>query len=289
MLHQKELSILERLKAHDITTYNHSMHVAEMAKEFATYLVNQTNIADKRGFVERVYNAACVHDAGKLTIPYEIINKPGSLTEAERVLMSEHSSVAPSVLDGFPEVDITVALEHHMHYKEGISLESQIIAVCDVYSAIALERSYSSAKPPAYAVEEMKKCKKLNPEVANLFDSFSREAGYYERGLPVGYQPKTQDDCLQMSIYYLSSKYHLSSEFMQVTKFRGNEFVVYNDISTGDRIVLGTLKPGEGIIDTEPHEVKLLNKEQLFQRSIDWSRYEDKEQPDVADFEAGQE
>lgn len=288
MLHQREGAILEQIKAYDLNTYKHSIHVAEMAKEFSGYLANQSTITDKKGFVERVYNAAIVHDAGKLTIPYEIINKPGKLTDAERSLMSAHSEAARNVLDGFPETDIRVATEHHYVYgNQKMSLEAQIIAVCDVYSAITLERSYSPAHTPSYAINEMQNCRQLNRDLIDLFDNFLRDAKYYEQGLPADYYPPTYDDYIQHSLYYLSSKYKLSPEYMRVDHYNGSDFIVYNDNRPGAResVIVGTLR-SDGTIDMEPHEIKMLHDEPLFQKDIDWSKYEDPTIKSVDEYES---
>ncbi|MFT8642798.1 HD-GYP domain-containing protein [Gluconacetobacter sp.] len=111
---------------------------------------------------DRLELAGCMHDVGKIFVPPEILNKPGSLTMAERTIMNRHpvdgawflSAVRPDlhrdVLDA--------ALYHHEDFDgrgypcgltaQRIPLVARIIAVADAIDALLSPRVYRPAWVP---------------------------------------------------------------------------------------------------------------------------------------------
>lgn len=117
-----------------------------------------------------------MHDIGKLTIPTEILNKGGKLSENEYKLVKEHSRYGYEIIKRveyfIPIADIV--LQHHERldgsgYPLGLKddeilLEARVIAVCDVFEAMTSHRPYR----PAFKVEEV--LKELKEKKNILYD-----------------------------------------------------------------------------------------------------------------------
>jgi len=95
-----------------------------------------------------------LHDVGKLRVPDELLEKPGVLNEAETIIMRQHCFDTYSILKnirGLERVSLW-ALQHHErmdgtgypnHTKGAdLSFEARIVAVSDVFQALAQERPY---------------------------------------------------------------------------------------------------------------------------------------------------
>ena len=98
--------------------------------------------------------AGCLHDLGKMSIPAEILSKPGRLSEIEMTLVRGHSQASYDILKNveFPWPVAQVALQHHERldgsgYPQGLKgdeilLEARILAVADVVEAMTTHRPY---------------------------------------------------------------------------------------------------------------------------------------------------
>jgi HD-GYP domain-containing protein (c-di-GMP phosphodiesterase class II) len=98
-----------------------------------------------------------LHDVGKLRVPDELLDKKGELNEAELIIMRQHCFDTYSILKnirGLERVSLW-ALQHHErmdgtgypNHTKGIDLsfEARIVAVSDVFQALAQERPYRGA------------------------------------------------------------------------------------------------------------------------------------------------
>lgn len=98
--------------------------------------------------------AALLHDIGKLSIPNCILDKNGKLTSEEMRIMRSHTYYTRLILskiDGFEDIT-DWASNHHEKLngkgyplglsEEEISLESRIMAICDIYEALTADRPY---------------------------------------------------------------------------------------------------------------------------------------------------
>jgi HD-GYP domain-containing protein (c-di-GMP phosphodiesterase class II) len=98
--------------------------------------------------------AGHLHDVGKISIPSEILSKPGRLSAIEYQLVQGHARSSYDVLRGvaFPWPVAAVALQHHERmdgsgYPQGlkgesIMFEARIVAVADVVEAMSSHRPY---------------------------------------------------------------------------------------------------------------------------------------------------
>ena len=114
---------------------------------------------------------ALLHDVGKIRIPAEVINKPGALTDEERVLINTHTIEGERLLSQIGgllgQVGGIVRSCHERWdgegYPDGLSsveipLIARIVCACDAYSAITTTRPYREARTPAAALEELRRC-----------------------------------------------------------------------------------------------------------------------------------
>jgi PAS domain S-box-containing protein len=101
--------------------------------------------------------AGQVHDIGKISVPAEILNKPGALTEMEFELVKQHPRLAYAILNtvSFEWPVALIVLQHHERvdgsgYPHGITgdeilPEARVLAVADVVESMASHRPYRPA------------------------------------------------------------------------------------------------------------------------------------------------
>lgn len=133
-----------------------------------------------------------VHDIGKISVPAEILSKPGRLTEIEFEIIKTHARSGYDVLKNveFPWPLPEVILQHHerldgsgypQHLKgDEIILEARIMAVADVVESMASHRPYRPALGVDKALEEIERNsgKYYAPQVAEACLRLFREKGY---------------------------------------------------------------------------------------------------------------
>lgn len=132
----------------DPYTAGHERRVSEIAVAIATEL----GLDEQR--IEGIKVAGYLHDIGKISIPAEILVKPGRLSASEYALVQEHAKASYEALKivPFPWPVATIALQHHERMDgsgypnrlkgDEIMLESRILAVADVVEAMASHRPY---------------------------------------------------------------------------------------------------------------------------------------------------
>lgn len=110
-----------------------------------------------------------LHDVGKITVPTELLVKPGKLTRNEFELIKEHAQQGYEILRKleFPWPVADVAWQHHERldgsgYPRGlkgdeITAEARILAVADVVEAMSSHRPYRPALGIEVALEEIEK------------------------------------------------------------------------------------------------------------------------------------
>jgi HD-GYP domain-containing protein (c-di-GMP phosphodiesterase class II) len=135
-------------------TVAHSRHTAEAAQKLAQALELD------EGHVEMIRIAALLHDVGLLGVPARIMSKPDILSVTEMQLMRQHPSHSELILrplHGFEEVAFWISRHHERPDGKGypdmltgdeIPLESRILSVADVYSALIAERPHRGALGP---------------------------------------------------------------------------------------------------------------------------------------------
>jgi two-component system, cell cycle response regulator len=162
----------------------HHREVAQMAATIA----RRIGLRDEE--LHAVIRAAELHDVGKIAVPDEILNKPGSLTEGELEVMRSHAVVGERIVAGF-EHDRVAALVRSSHERwdgsgypdglrgEDIPLGARIITICDSYDAMTHARPYRPARPVAEALQELRHGagRRFDPALVAVFLA---EVGYRE-------------------------------------------------------------------------------------------------------------
>ena len=173
---QGTIEMLARtVETRDPYTAGHQQRVADLA----------VAIAEKMGLdqeqIEAIHMASIVHDIGKITVPAEILSKPGKLSELEFELIKTHPRVAADLLHGitFPWPIAEIVLQHHEKldgsgYPQGlegdqIAIEARIMIVADIVEAMSSHRPYREALgvEPALAQIQMDKGSKLDAAVVD--------------------------------------------------------------------------------------------------------------------------
>jgi putative nucleotidyltransferase with HDIG domain len=135
-------------ESQDPYTARHQKKVSELAAD----ITREMGLPDD--MIQGVRVAGMVHDMGKMSVPAEIVTKPGVLTSSEFSIMKEHPQRAYAILKRieFPWPIAEIVLQHHERldgsgYPHGlkgkdIRLEACILAVADVVEAISSHRPY---------------------------------------------------------------------------------------------------------------------------------------------------
>ncbi|MEA2066915.1 MAG: MEDS domain-containing protein [Thermotogota bacterium] len=170
----------------DPYTAGHQRRVAQLA----VAIVNKMQLDPER--IDALRLAALVHDAGKIKVPSEILNKPCKLSDLEFSLIKEHPTAGWKL---FRDIEIThplaeIIYQHHERldgsgYPRGLKdkeilLESKILAVADVVEAMSSHRPYRQALGIETALEEIEKNagKLYDQEVVKICVKLFREEGF---------------------------------------------------------------------------------------------------------------
>ena len=172
------LGLMASLKSSDEYTFTHVVNVCILTMGQAEALGFEGN------HLYQVGVASMLHDVGKLFIPEEIINKPGKLTDEERLVIETHTIKGARYLlriDNIPKLAVLGAIEHHIRFDGTgypslgsgwkTNIVSQMIAISDVFDALRSRRVYSEPKPQdlIYKILKEEKDKTFNPFLVDNF------------------------------------------------------------------------------------------------------------------------
>ncbi len=181
----------------DPYTAGHQDRVAELA----------CAIARKMALPEdRIYGlrmASVIHDLGKITIPGEILCKPGRLSGPEYEMIKTHVQSGYDILKkiDFPWPLADIVIQHHERldgsgYPRGLAgdqilLEAKILAVSDVFETIGSHRPYRPSLGIKKAMSELtdNSGRLYDPQVVDACLSLVNQSDYKLRiptkGAPV--------------------------------------------------------------------------------------------------------
>jgi putative nucleotidyltransferase with HDIG domain len=135
--------------------------------ELALALAGEMGLSEHQ--IKGVQMAGLIHDMGKISIPAEILSKPGKLNEVEIQLVRKHPQAAFEILKkiDFPWPVDLIVLQHHEKmdcsgYPQGLAgeeilLEARILCVADVVESIDSHRPYRPGLGIDKALEEISK------------------------------------------------------------------------------------------------------------------------------------
>lgn len=162
------------------------MHVINIGT-LTEILLNQISKKDDKYYLpyaerDLIVKASALHDIGKISIPEEVLNKPGKLTDEEFEAMKQHTVIGYQMLSdlGFQDeplvkVSREITRWHHERYDgrgypdrlkgDEIPLSAQIVSLADVYDALTSERVYKPAFSHEKAVQMILngECGAFNP------------------------------------------------------------------------------------------------------------------------------
>jgi len=151
---------------HDDETGAHILRTKNYVKILAEHFYSQNKYMDilSEEYINTMYEAAPLHDIGKIGIPDAILKKKGKLTKEEFEVMKTHSTLGKNVIkntlnvydkNDFLKVAYNIAFYHHEKwdgtgYPNGlkgdeIPLEAQFMTLADVYDALISKRCYKEA------------------------------------------------------------------------------------------------------------------------------------------------
>jgi PAS domain S-box-containing protein len=171
-------AMAQTVEVRDPYTAGHQKRVSNLARAIGT------EMALPPAMIEGIGMAGNIHDIGKISVPAEILSKPGALTDIQFGLIKAHPKTGYEILKGidFPWDIARVVLQHHERidgsgYPQGlcdddILLEARILAVADVVEAMSSHRPYRPALGIEKALEEIlsKKGILYDPRVAEAFE-----------------------------------------------------------------------------------------------------------------------
>jgi hypothetical protein len=153
----------EVLSSTDEYTGTHSRSVVVLAHQVGEAMgLDDSTLRD-------IEFGALLHDVGKISVPNEILNKPGRLTDEEMAVMRLHTLDGEAMLNrigGTLEQAGVVVRSHHERYDgrgypdglrgEEIPVAARVITACDAFNAMTTDRPYRSALSLTEATRELR-------------------------------------------------------------------------------------------------------------------------------------
>ena len=140
--------------------------------------------------IRQMVNASALHDIGKISIPDEILLKPGRLTLEEFAIMKEHTTKGCEILEKFKQEDsdfyqycYDICRYHHERYDgkgypdhlkgDEIPVWAQVVSIADVFDALISPRCYKApyAIPKAVDMIFNGECGTFSPKLLECFES----------------------------------------------------------------------------------------------------------------------
>ena len=147
------------------------------------------------GKVHMIAEASVLHDVGKISIPDNILLKPGRLTPEEFDVMKTHAAKGSEILESITDVwdeeygrlSYDICRHHHERYDgkgypdglvgDEIPISAQIVSIADVYDALVSVRVYKDARPKdeAYRMILDGECGTFSPKIIECFKNAKEE------------------------------------------------------------------------------------------------------------------
>ncbi len=196
---EKSGSLMTAILSHIVEFRNgesgkHVVHIQTMTDLICRYLSSHDpRYAMSQEDINIISIASALHDIGKISIPEEVLNKPGRFTPEEFAIMKTHAAAGASMLEALPDCQdeplVKRAWEicrwHHERwdgrgYPDGlvgdaIPISAQIVSLADVYDALTSERCYKRAFSHEKAIEMILngECGAFNPALLDCLKALA--------------------------------------------------------------------------------------------------------------------
>ncbi|MCL1988610.1 MAG: response regulator [Firmicutes bacterium] len=203
------LILSDIVESRDENTGDHIGRTVKYVRILATALLERNiyteDLADWD--LEVIPSCSILHDIGKVGISDIILNKPGKLTDEEFEIMKEHVNIGSDLINRtisrtggnlFLKAADMFVKYHHERWDgsgypaklagENIPIHGRLMAIADVYDALATARPYKKAFPHEKAVEMIlnESGKHFDPVMIKVFAEISgqfkkiHEENYHE-------------------------------------------------------------------------------------------------------------
>lgn len=190
------LGMAAMIESRDNSTGGHINRTSECVALFVNHLRQLDDYNMSENYWDAVINAAPLHDLGKITVDDAILRKPTGLTEAEYEQMKGHAAngakIMSKVLEDvddkeFVSVATNVAHYHHEKYNgtgypdrlrgENIPFEARIMALADVFDALASRRYYKErmSYDEAFEIIRQELGHHFDPHLGRIFISLKQD------------------------------------------------------------------------------------------------------------------
>ncbi len=200
------LGMASMIESRDNSTGGHINRTSACVALFVEHLRSLEDYNMSENYWDSVINAAPLHDLGKIAVDDAILRKPTNLTPEEYEKMKGHAAYGAEIMNKvledvddkeFVSVSSNVAHYHHEKYNgtgypdklrgENIPFEARIMALADVFDALASKRYYKDSMSYDEAFDIIKSelgqhfdphlgriFISLKPEIIDLYESFEK-------------------------------------------------------------------------------------------------------------------
>ena len=254
---EKDNSLMIEILSHIVEFRNgesglHVLHVHAITDLLLRELEKKTDkypLTNKE--ISLIGNASALHDIGKITIPSEILNKPGKFTPEEFEIMKRHTLEGAAMLEQMPsrkneklvQIAYQICRWHHERYDgrgypdglkgDEIPIAAQVVALADVYDALTSKRCYKAAFEPDVAVQMILngECGAFNPILLDCLKDLAETLKKELTVLSIG-QATEKSINATVSRILDSSGSEASNRTIQLLEYERMKFRYLSDISS---------------------------------------------------------
>ncbi|MEO5362127.1 MAG: response regulator [Magnetococcus sp. DMHC-8] len=185
MLQATRLEIIHKLgRAAEFKDNETGLHVVRMS-HYAKILGMGAGLGATEA--QTLFDAAPMHDIGKIGIPDNILLKPGRLTDTEFAIIRQHPQMGADIIGSHEsellQMACLIAYTHHEKWDgtgyprglagEAIPLVGRIVAIADVFDALVSDRPYKAAWTidAAVALVGQEAGKHFDPRLVAIFNT----------------------------------------------------------------------------------------------------------------------
>ncbi len=252
-----------RLKDKNEYTYMHSVAVCTLMVNLARTL----NLPEEDH--RAIGMAGLLHDIGKITIPLEILDKPGALTAEEYELVKQHALNGRELIaDSSDLTDIALDVCAHHHERidgtgypfglagERLTLYARMGAICDVYDALTSNRAYKEGWAPQEALKAMQSWEGHFDK--EIFFQFMRSVGIFPAGMLVELRSR------RLAVILPNGRRNSRPRARVFFDMREREFLPLEDVQLDD-----SLKHDQALREGDPARWRLADWDNLRDAILD--------------------